>query len=412
MNLDTMILSIQSAPIVEADGPTRPQTWMAICNRMAPNKPASFVSVNHEAKKRFTYLTRRKSAVAAILLYGLLASRLVAQQATNSTTPATTPSPVRAAEAASGSGGSETLPAPTIKPSPVAVQKSTTPLTTEQIRSNLPADLADKVEFLRRQRKVTLEAIDETTAQLKTLTSSKASAQDRRLALEAPAIETMPASKERIEFELQRAKTELAESQQKLEAARKNPTPNLDVAKLEFTLREKQNSLIEIQDAVARQEQRKIDDEKRIHDVEAAKKKEDSLLSQFNEEIDKATQTQLSYQRTLREIDELVNQMFIASDATNSFKLKMSIILSLLVAVVIGGFFWVAWSDEQVKRSIFSSESGIQFITLFAIVISVILFGIIGVLEGKELSALLGGLSGYILGRGNQSATRPSSSPT
>jgi len=146
--------------------------------------------------------------------------------------------------------------------------------------------------------------------------------------------------------------------------------------------------------------------------VELAKKKEDSLLSQLNEEIDKATQTQLSYQRTLREIDELVNQMFIASDATNSFKLKMSIILSLLVAVVIGGFFWVAWSDEQVKRSIFSSESGIQFITLFAIVISVILFGIIGVLEGKELSALLGGLSGYILGRGNQSATRPSSSPT
>ena len=296
------------------------------------------------------------------------------------------------------------------------MQKTTTPLTTEQIRSNLPVDLADKVEFLRRQRKITLEAIDEITSQLKTLTSSKTSAQDRRLALDAPAIDTLPtpalASKERIEFELQRAKVDVAESQQKLEAAKKNAAPSGDVNKLELTLREKQTILIEIQDAVVRQEQRKLDEEKRIHEVELAKKKEDSLLSQLNEEIDKATQTQLSYQRTLREIDELVNQMFIASDATNSFKLKMSIILSLLVAVVIGGFFWVAWSDEQVKRSIFSSESGIQFITLFAIVISVILFGIIGVLEGKELSALLGGLSGYILGRGNQSATRPSSSPT
>ena len=42
---------------------------------------------------------------------------------------------------------------------------------------------------------------------------------------------------------------------------------------------------------------------------------------------------------------------------------------------------------------------GIQFITLFALVIAIILFGITGILEGKELSALLGGLSGYILGR-------------
>jgi hypothetical protein len=32
-------------------------------------------------------------------------------------------------------------------------------------------------------------------------------------------------------------------------------------------------------------------------------------------------------------------------------------------------------------------------------VIAIILFGITGILEGKELSALLGGLSGYILGR-------------
>jgi hypothetical protein len=36
---------------------------------------------------------------------------------------------------------------------------------------------------------------------------------------------------------------------------------------------------------------------------------------------------------------------------------------------------------------------------MFAIVIAVILFGIINILESKELSALLGGLSGYILGR-------------
>ena len=349
----------------------------------------------------------RRGMVATVLFYGLITGSLVAQQPTPYATATPTPSPAAVDEAAAGAAGSEPVPSPSIKPSPVAAQKSTIPLTTEQIRSNLPTALADKVEFLRRQRKVTLEAIDEITSLLKTLTSSRASAQDRRLALDAPALDPLAtsASKERMDFELQRAKDDVADIQRKLEAARGKSSPD-DVAKLEFTLRDKQSTLINVQDAIAKQEQRKTDEEKRNRDLEVEKKKQDAALAQLNDEIDKATQTQLAYQRTLREIDEIVNQMFIASDATNSFKLKMSIILSLLVAVVIGGFFWVAWSDEQVKRSIFSSESGIQFITLFAIVISVILFGIIGVLEGKELSALLGGLSGYILGRGNQREVR------
>lgn len=42
-------------------------------------------------------------------------------------------------------------------------------------------------------------------------------------------------------------------------------------------------------------------------------------------------------------------------------------------------------------------------------VIAIVLFGIIGELEGKELFALLGGLSGYILGRANM--PMPSSPP-
>lgn len=38
-------------------------------------------------------------------------------------------------------------------------------------------------------------------------------------------------------------------------------------------------------------------------------------------------------------------------------------------------------------------QSGIQFLTLFSLVIAIILFGITGILKGKELAALLGGLS-------------------
>lgn len=59
----------------------------------------------------------------------------------------------------------------------------------------------------------------------------------------------------------------------------------------------------------------------------------------------------------------------------------------------------MAYKDEKVRRAIFSHQVGIQFVTLFSLVIAIILFGIIDILEGKELAALLGGLSGYILGR-------------
>ena len=84
------------------------------------------------------------------------------------------------------------------------------------------------------------------------------------------------------------------------------------------------------------------------------------------------------------------------------FKGYMSVGFAALIAIVIGGFFFLASRDEVMRRAIFSGETGIQFLTLFSLVIAIILFGIINILEGKELAALLGGLSGYILGRTTQ----------
>lgn len=95
------------------------------------------------------------------------------------------------------------------------------------------------------------------------------------------------------------------------------------------------------------------------------------------------------------QIDELLNPEL----ARQKFKRDMSIVFAVLIGVVIAGFFVVAWQDPNVRRTIFSGQAGIQFVALFSIVIAIILFGITGILEGKELAALLGGLSGYILGR-------------
>jgi hypothetical protein len=92
------------------------------------------------------------------------------------------------------------------------------------------------------------------------------------------------------------------------------------------------------------------------------------------------------------------------------FKMTMSSIFALLIGLVIFGFFGLAFKDDIIRRAIFSGETGIQFLTLFSIVIAIILFGITSILEGKELAALLGGLSGYILGRYSSSTSNQSPS--
>lgn len=96
--------------------------------------------------------------------------------------------------------------------------------------------------------------------------------------------------------------------------------------------------------------------------------------------------------------------LFNLEKERNSFRMMTSIAFVVLVAIVIIGFYVIALKKEEIAESIFAGEKGIQFVTIFLIVISIILFGIMGVLESKELSALLGGLSGYILGRVSNNA--------
>jgi hypothetical protein len=68
--------------------------------------------------------------------------------------------------------------------------------------------------------------------------------------------------------------------------------------------------------------------------------------------------------------------------------------------LLIGGFFFFSYRSGSMKE-IFKNDRGLQFITLFSLVIAITMFGLLNILEGKELSALLGGLAGYILGRSN-----------
>jgi small-conductance mechanosensitive channel len=110
------------------------------------------------------------------------------------------------------------------------------------------------------------------------------------------------------------------------------------------------------------------------------------------------------FRSRLGAVESEMNDLLSVEVAEQRFRTWVSVIFAILVAVVIFGFFYIAKIDSTVRRRVFSGQSGIQFLTLFALVIAIILFGITKVLEGKELSALLGGIAGYILGRSTDEA--------
>lgn len=142
-------------------------------------------------------------------------------------------------------------------------------------------------------------------------------------------------------------------------------------------------------------------------------KEQGGIASRFDAQIEAEEEKLTRLRRqlaTMRDhqlrLDDMINTLLIPATAQNEFKERIATYFAGLVGMVIIGFFAISFRDEGVRRSIFSSQSGIQFLTLFSLVIAIILFGITGILGDKELAALLGGLSGYILGRVGTSEER------
>lgn len=96
-----------------------------------------------------------------------------------------------------------------------------------------------------------------------------------------------------------------------------------------------------------------------------------------------------------------IQQIFNVESGNQKFKREMGIIFSALILILLSLFFWFLYrKSDATIGNIFLSGNGIQFVTLFAIIISTILFGILGILEGRELAAILSGIAGFILGKG------------
>lgn len=114
------------------------------------------------------------------------------------------------------------------------------------------------------------------------------------------------------------------------------------------------------------------------------------------------------HRRRLSQIENRIASLFDATRDVNQFRSGATWAFTGLVLLVVGGFFVIAYRKDGIAAKIFAGEMGMQFVTLFLIVIAIILFGIMGTLEGRELAALLGGLSGYILGKTGIKRDEPS----
>lgn len=107
-----------------------------------------------------------------------------------------------------------------------------------------------------------------------------------------------------------------------------------------------------------------------------------------------------------QDINDCQNQIDTALDPENrkqEFKTTMSICFVGLIGILLVSFFLIVYlrSDNTLSKDLLGGY-GLQFITLFVLIIAIILFGILDILKGSELAAMLSGISGYILGKGIQ----------
>jgi len=96
---------------------------------------------------------------------------------------------------------------------------------------------------------------------------------------------------------------------------------------------------------------------------------------------------------------EQIDSALMPEYQDQEFRKKISIGFAYLLGSLLLIFIAVVIRSPKNIADYFFSDTGLQFITLFVLIIAIILFGILKILEGRELAAILAGISGYILGK-------------
>jgi hypothetical protein len=137
------------------------------------------------------------------------------------------------------------------------------------------------------------------------------------------------------------------------------------------------------------------------------------IKARFEETAKRDSLNGVAYMQIQRNIEILSQDIFYAEQAIHAtlspefrdqdFRVWISLTFSGLIAALLIAFFVIIFkrSDFSLSKQLLSS-AGLQFITVFILIIAIILFGILNVLGGSELAAILSGISGYILGKGSE----------
>jgi hypothetical protein len=135
------------------------------------------------------------------------------------------------------------------------------------------------------------------------------------------------------------------------------------------------------------------------------------IKARFEETAERDSLNGIAYMQIQKNINAISQDIFHAEQAIyealspefrdQDFRVWITLTFSGLIATLLLGFFLIIFkrSDITISKQLLSS-SGLQFITVFILIIAIILFGILGILGGSELAAILSGISGYILGKG------------
>lgn len=83
------------------------------------------------------------------------------------------------------------------------------------------------------------------------------------------------------------------------------------------------------------------------------------------------------------------------------FKSDISLMFILLIGFILLCFFIIIYkrSKEDFAKELLS-EYGLQFVTIFVLIIAIVLFGTLGLIDGANLTSILSGIAGFILGKG------------
>ncbi|WKA25680.1 hypothetical protein [Bradyrhizobium roseum] len=206
--------------------------------------------------------------------------------------------------------------------------------------------------------------------------------------------ELLGVEQERLKQQIEIKRTDLEALKKRSESISESEKRALstEIAETELDLKQRQAQLPLFEQKKAELLSAGTTTQKEMDDLNGTLRKVDAVIAL-------AQTTLRNLDQSLVEMDEQSNSLLQTEILSIGYTDRSTYIFAILVGAVIIGFFGVAFRSPKVQEAIFTGESGIQFITLFSLVIAIILFGVLKILEGKELAALLGGLSGYILGR-------------